>query len=91
MKQSSQRLNILSGQLGQGITEYLIIVALIAVASIGVVSFMGSTVSNQMASMAMEISGQSGAGAAAKARKQAIAAEKNAGKQKTLANYATDN
>jgi len=45
-------------QRGQGMTEYIIIVALIAIASITVVSFFGGTVRNQMAGMATELSGQ---------------------------------
>jgi len=78
-------------QQGQGMSEYLIIVALIAVAAIGVVGYMGDTVSNQMAGMAKEIAGESGTSdqtAASKAAKQASA---TAGKHKTMANYASDN
>jgi len=45
--------------LGQGMTEYIIIVALIAIAAIGVFSLFGSTVSNQVAGMAQEMSGTS--------------------------------
>jgi len=47
-------------QLGQGMTEYIIIVALIAVAAIGVYSFFGEAIRGQMASMTNEISGTSG-------------------------------
>ncbi|SMQ64062.1 hypothetical protein SAMN06297229_0955 [Pseudidiomarina planktonica] len=43
---------------GQGMTEYIIIVALIAVAAIGVYSLFGKTVRNQVAGVAQEISGQ---------------------------------
>lgn len=46
-------------QLGQGMTEYIIIVALIAVAAIGVYSLLGKTVRNQVSGIAHEISGQS--------------------------------
>jgi Flp pilus assembly pilin Flp len=46
-----------SNQAGQGMTEYIIIVALIAVAAIGVYSFFGQTIRGQMAGMAQEISG----------------------------------
>ena len=45
-----------SNQAGQGMTEYIIIVALIAVAAIGVYSFFGQTIRGQMAGMAQEIS-----------------------------------
>ena len=44
-------------QAGQGMTEYIIIVALIAIAAITVVSFFGSTVRNQVSGMASELSG----------------------------------
>ncbi|GAA3968848.1 pilus assembly protein [Allohahella marinimesophila] len=46
--------------LGQGMTEYIIIVALIAVSAIGVYGMFGSAVRNQVAGMAAEIGGQSG-------------------------------
>ncbi len=46
-------------QAGQGMTEYIIIVALIAIAAITVVSFFGSTVRNQVSGMANELSGKS--------------------------------
>ena len=45
-------------QAGQGMTEYIIIVALIAVAAIGVYSFFGNTIRNQTAGMAAEMAGQ---------------------------------
>ena len=73
--------------LGQGMTEYIIIVALIAVAAIGVYSFFGKTVRNQTAGMAKELAGQNsdaqikGAGTAA----QGAATEGN--KQKDLGTY----
>ena len=44
-------------QAGQGMMEYIIIVALIAVASIGVYSAFGKTARNQTAGMAKELSG----------------------------------
>jgi pilus assembly protein Flp/PilA len=44
--------------LGQGMTEYIIIVALIAIAAIGVYSFFGQTVRQQTAGMAKELSGK---------------------------------
>src|SRR5437016_14461752 len=44
-------------QLGQGMTEYIIIVALIAIAAIGVYSFFGQTIRGQTAGMASAMSG----------------------------------
>jgi len=45
-------------QQGQGMMEYVIIVALIAVAAIGVYSTFGQTVRNQTAGLAKEMSGK---------------------------------
>ena len=45
---------------GQGMTEYIIIVALIAIAAIAVYSLFGTTVKNQVAGMAQELSGDDG-------------------------------
>ena len=42
---------------GQGMTEYIIIVALIAVAAIGVYSYFGKTIRNQSASIAAAVGG----------------------------------
>lgn len=78
-------------QAGQGMSEYLIIVALIAVAAIGVVGFMGDTVSNQMAAMALEISGQDGGAATKTANTQATAAKDKAKTGKTMATFASGN
>ena len=46
-------------QRGQGMTEYIIIVALIAVAAIAVYQFFGQTIRSQTACIALEVSGQS--------------------------------
>ena len=44
-------------QAGQGMTEYIIIVALIAVAAIGVYSMFGKTIRGQVAGLAGEVAG----------------------------------
>ena len=44
-----------SKQQGQGLSEYLVIVGLIAVASIAAVGFLGGTVRSQVATVANEI------------------------------------
>ncbi|MCZ6802522.1 MAG: hypothetical protein O7D86_00920 [Proteobacteria bacterium] len=44
-------------QLGQGMTEYIIIVALIAIAAIGAYSFFGDVLTDQMGNMAQELGG----------------------------------
>lgn len=45
-------------QLGQGMTEYIIIVALIAIAAIAVYNLFGDTVRGQVGDMAAELGGQ---------------------------------
>ena len=42
-------------QIGQGMTEYIIIVALIAIAAIAAYSFFGDTVRQQVGNMAAEL------------------------------------
>ena len=44
-------------QVGQGMTEYIIIVALIAIAAIGVYSFFGDALRGQMGAMTQELTG----------------------------------
>lgn len=47
-------------QLGQGMTEYIIIVALIAIAAITVYNIFGDTVRGQVGNMAAELGGGDG-------------------------------
>jgi type IV pilus assembly protein PilA len=61
-------------QLGQGMTEYIIIVALIAVAAIAVYQLFGATVRNQTAGIALEVSGQKSTDSIDKAKSAASAA-----------------
>jgi Tfp pilus assembly protein PilV len=46
-------------QRGQGMTEYIIIVALVAIGAIAVYNFFGHTVQDQMAAVANGLAGQS--------------------------------
>lgn len=50
-------------QAGQGMTEYIIIVALIAIAAIATYQFFGNSVRSQTAAIAQELSGNEGKGA----------------------------
>ncbi len=52
-----------TSQHGQGMTEYIIIVAMIAVAAIAVYQYFGQTVRNQTAAIAQELSGKDGSSA----------------------------
>ncbi len=47
-------------QFGQGMTEYIIIVALIAIAAIGVYSAFGHTLKNQVSGVTAGLAGNSG-------------------------------
>jgi Flp pilus assembly pilin Flp len=49
---------------GQGMSEYLIIVGLLAVAGIAVMGLMGGTVRTQFSAMSTEIAGTAGGGTA---------------------------
>lgn len=73
-------------QRGQGMTEYIIIVALIAIAAIAVYGFFGDTVRGQVGVMSKELAGESSdeAKAATKERAQKAA---DASKHKDLSNY----
>lgn len=78
-------------QCGQGMTEYVIIVALIAVAAIGVYTLFGQTLRNQTAGLAMEMSGQDAQGAISAAQGNATAATTNANRRKGLDTYNNGN
>ena len=74
-------------QQGQGMTEYIIIVALIAVAAIGVYSYFGQTLRNQTAGMAAEMAGKDSTANITKAQTAATAADTSADKTKSLGKY----
>lgn len=76
-----------SRQAGQGMTEYVIIVALIAIAAIAVYQFFGNTVRDQTAAIAQELAGGNGATAQANAQTAATAAESDANTKRNLSNY----
>jgi Flp pilus assembly pilin Flp len=72
---------------GQGMTEYIIIVALIAIAAIGAFTLFGKTARNQVAAMASELGGETGKTAITEANKSGKAAVKNAKEEVNLSNY----
>ncbi|MBC7414148.1 MAG: hypothetical protein H7327_04340 [Herminiimonas sp.] len=74
-------------QRGQGMTEYIIIVALIAVAAIAVYQFFGQTIRSQTSAIANEVAGKTGAPAVAAAGTAATASDGERAK-KGLSNYA---
>lgn len=78
-------------QLGQGMTEYIIIVALVAVAAIGVYSAFGNAIKSQMAVMTGEIAGTPNAAAAAKVQSDAATGATSGAVNKNLQNFSQDN
>ena len=80
----------LSRQRGQGMTEYIIIVALIAVAAIGVYSYFGQTVKSQTSAMAQELSGGAAKDEQTKAATAAKAAATSTNTQSTLKNFGNE-
>lgn len=76
-----------SRQLGQGMSEYIIITALVAVAGIGLFAAFGDTLQSQMASMSMEMSGQSGSTDIQAAQTSAGTAQSRAAQADSLSNY----
>ncbi|MDP9651217.1 Flp family type IVb pilin [Paraburkholderia strydomiana] len=78
-------------QSGQGMTEYIIIVALIAVSAIGVYSMFGQTLRNQTAGLAVEMSGQNAQSNISTAQTNANTATTNANKTKNMGTYNDSN
>ena len=74
-------------QRGQGMSEYIIITALVAVAGIGLFAAFGDTLQSQMASMSQEMSGQSGSQDIQSAQTSANTARTRATQADSLANY----
>ena len=76
-------------QFGQGMTEYIIIVALVAIAAIAVYSAFGGAVRGQMASITSQLGGNDGvAGQAFAAKNVGVANKENT--QYNLQNYKTN-
>lgn len=78
-------------QRGQGITEYIVIVALIAVAAIAAFQFFGQTIRSQTAGIAQEVSGKSASDAISNAQSSADNAVTEGTTKKGLSNYQNDN
>ncbi|CUS48802.1 MAG: Tad secretion system pilus protein [Idiomarinaceae bacterium HL-53] len=77
--------------LGQGMTEYIVILALVVVSAIGVYSLFGKTIRNQVAGVAQEIAGQSADSALNEAQDAADDAEDTASEDYGLADYDESN
>lgn len=78
-------------QRGQGMTEYIVIVALVAVAAIAVYQFFGQTIRSQTSGIAAEVAGQSASTAIQNAQSAAQQAEGEGTTVKGLDSYQNDN
>lgn len=76
-----------SSELGQGMTEYIIIVAMIAIAAIAVYQYFGQTVRNQTAAIAQELAGVDGTTAKTNAQTASGKAETVGDTKNTLDDY----
>lgn len=85
-----QSIRTQSRQRGQGMTEYIIIVALIAVAAIGVYSYFGQAVKGQTSAMTQELAGKDATSEQAKVTNQATNAATATTKKTTLGNYGSE-
>lgn len=76
---------------GQGMSEYLIIVGLIAVAGIAAMGFMGSSVRTQLSGMANELAGGNATDNISQAQASAELSRADAQDTKSLNDYAGQN
>lgn len=83
----AKRTQIVSLQHGQGMTEYIIIVALIAIAAIGVYSAFGDVVRGQTSVAASTLAGQNSGDARKLAKEGGTNANERAQTKKTLNNF----
>jgi hypothetical protein len=83
-----QRIRRLGRQLGQGMTEYIIIVAVIGIASIALYTLYGDVLRNQTAAASVALSGESGEDQMSSARNTALAAGMEAGVGRDMKNFA---
>jgi len=72
---------------GQGLTEYIIIVAMIALASIAAVNFFGGAVQGAFGGMGLVLSGEAPTAGTTASKTAAEKAVTEAGKTRNLGNY----
>ncbi len=88
-KRSNERFSL--RQAGQGMTEYIIIVALIAVAAIGVYSMFGQTIRGQVSGLAGEVAGTGATEGKKTAADSAKSAQTKAAESKGMSSYDSGN
>jgi Flp pilus assembly pilin Flp len=76
---------------GQGMTEYIVIVALIGVAAIGAYSFLGQSIRGATAGLALEIAGEDAKGGIDEAKKASDEAIRSSQTKATLKEYNASN
>ncbi len=76
---------------GQGMTEYIVIVALIGVAAIGAYSFLGQSIRGATAGLALEVAGEDAKKGIDEAKKSSDDAVKAATTKATLRDYNANN
>jgi len=64
-------------QSGQGLTEYLILVALIAISSIGIIRILGQTTQAQLANITLSLQGKSQRKVKSKRVRESLYSEKD--------------
>lgn len=86
-KHTTSRARLRTTQRGQGMSEYIIITALVAVAGIGLFAAFGDVLQNQLAGMSREMAGQSGAQDISDAQASATTAQNRAAQADNLSTY----
>lgn len=81
----------IGNQKGQGMVEYIIIIALVAIAAIAAFKFFGRTVRDQTAGVTQELAGQSGADSITDAQTAAGKASDAAKTETNLGTYSGQN
>lgn len=82
-----KQFNLRRAQLGQGMTEYIIIVALIAVAAIGVYQAFGDIIRGQTSAAASTLAGKESGGARNLVNAGHTSANEKVQKTKSLADF----
>lgn len=91
MKTVAKRKQRLSRQAGQGMAEYIIIVALVAVAGLATWELVGSSIGQSAAGVASAIAGTDASTIRTVAQETATAASAKAAETENLSDYADDN
>lgn len=78
-------------QRGQGMTEYIIIVALVAIAAIAAFTFFGGAMRSQLGGVAKELAGEDGGQSRQQAGQKADSVVAEGANERGMADYEADN